>query len=323
MVDSQQLPLFSLEPQSVDDLDKRTPLVQTLPFFEQYLRQEGKSEHTIKAFLADIVLLGEHGGMETSLQAFQTPALNAFLNWMEHERGVPCSRKTYARRVTSLKVFFKWLRTIHVLAHDPAKLVVQRNQEAPLSYALTALEIQEAIRFSQTMRRKDGTDRRPQVLLTLLLETAIKKNEAMRLVVSDIHAEAEEPYIHIYQTAQNIYKERKILISQAWLAGFEQYKLQYQITEKVFTCTARNLEYILSDIGEGAGLPTRLSFEVLRWTSAVQDTRNGLDAETIREKLGLSRISWVETGRKVDQLVQAQLETERRHASPHTTQQPF
>jgi integrase/recombinase XerD len=77
----------------------------------------------------------------------------------------------------------------------------------------------------------------------------------MRLVVSDIHAEAEEPYIHIYQTAQNIYKERKILISQAWLAGFEQYKLQYQITEKVFTCTARNLEYILSDIGEGAGLP--------------------------------------------------------------------
>jgi hypothetical protein len=161
MVDSQQLPLFSLEPQSVDDLDKRTPLVQTLPFFEQYLRQEGKSEHAIKAFLADIVLLGEHGGMETSLQAFQTPALNAFLNWMEHERGVPCSRKTYARRVTSLKVFFKWLRTIHVLAHDPAKLVVQRNQEAPLSYALTALEIQEAIRFSQTMRRKDGTDRRP------------------------------------------------------------------------------------------------------------------------------------------------------------------
>ncbi|MGV2434754.1 MAG UNVERIFIED_CONTAM: hypothetical protein LVT10_07585 [Anaerolineae bacterium] len=66
-----------------------------------------------------------------------------------------------------------------------------------------------------------------------------------------------------------------------------------------------------------------MSFEVLRWTSAVQDTRNGLDAETIREKLGLSRISWVETGRKVDQLVQAQLEAERRHASPHTTQQPF
>ncbi|MFZ4828819.1 MAG: tyrosine-type recombinase/integrase [Phototrophicaceae bacterium] len=323
MVDSQQLPLFSLEPQAVDDLDKRTPLVQTLPFFEQYLRQEGKSEHTIKAFLADIVLLGEHGGMETALQAFQTPALNAFLNWMEHERGVPCSRKTYARRVTSLKVFFKWLRSINVLGHDPAKSVVQRNQEAPLSYALTTLEIQEAIRFSQTMRRKDETDTRPQVLLKLLLETAIKKNEAMRLVVSDIHREAEEPYLHIYQTAQNVYKERKIPISQEWLARFEQYKLQYRITEKVFTCTARNLEYILSDIGEGAGLPTRLSFEVLRWTSAVQDTRQGLDAETIREKLGLSRISWVETGRKVDQLLQAQLEAERRYASPHTTQQPF
>lgn len=324
MADSQQLPLFSLEPQSVDDLDKRTPLVQSLPFFENYLRQEGKSEHTIKAFLADIALLLEHGGMDTPLQAFQTPALNAFLKWMEHERGVPCSRKTYARRVTSLKVFFKWLRSINVLTHDPAKSLVQRNQEAPLSYALTATEIQEAMRFAQTMKRKDESDTRPHLLLKLLLETAIKKNEAMRLIVSDIHTDAEEPYLHIYQTSQHVYKERKILISQAWLAEFEQYKLQYQITEKVFTCTARNLEYILSDIGEGAGLPTRLSFEVLRWTSAVQDTRMGLDAETIREKLGLSRISWVETGRKVDQLVQAQLETERRHTLlPHPTQQPF
>ena len=72
------------------------------------------------------------------------------------------------------------------------------------------------------------------------------------------------------------------------------------------TCTARNLEYILSDLSTGADIPTKISFEVMRWTSAVRDARAGIDGESIREKLGLSRISWTETSRKIERLIEMQ-----------------
>ena len=55
---------------------------------------------------------------------------------MEHGRGVPCSRKTYARRVTTLKVFFKWLHEIGAIPHDPARAVLQRSGPAPLAVIL-------------------------------------------------------------------------------------------------------------------------------------------------------------------------------------------
>ena len=58
------------------------------------------------------------------------------------------------------------------------------------------------------------------------------------------------------------------------------------------------------------GLPDQVSFEMLRWTSAVRDTRAGVGDDIIREKLGLSPISWIETHAKIKKLVEQQLVAE-------------
>ncbi|MFN8371694.1 MAG: hypothetical protein U0694_02295 [Anaerolineae bacterium] len=70
---------------------------------------------------------------------------------------------------------------------------------------------------------------------------------------------------------------------------------QYQPRETIINCTARNLEYILEDIGKGADIGEKISFEMLRWTCAVRDYVSGMEPDLIREKLGLSPISWHET----------------------------
>ena len=76
----------------------------------------------------------------------------------------------------------------------------------------------------------------------------------------------------------------------------------------LFECTARNLEYVLDECAKRAGLPARiLSFEALRWTCAVRDLRGGMDQDTLRRKLGLSHISWVETSEKLRRLLSAPL----------------
>src|SRR5450432_1283710 len=125
--DNRQLPLFPSLPASEDDLNPHTRLRDAITLFQRHLLREGKSEHTVKSFTSDLQLLMEHGGDEMALGRFNTTDLNGFLDWMEHGRGVSCSRKTYARRVTTLKVFFKWLHEISAISYDPARPVLQRS----------------------------------------------------------------------------------------------------------------------------------------------------------------------------------------------------
>lgn len=298
-----QLPLFPSQPDDPKDINRKTPLGATFDLFRAYLGQEGKSEHTVKAFLADMTLLAEHTGAETPVAQYTTTNLNEFLHWMEFGRGVPCSRKTYARRVTSIKVYFKWLKQIGAIPHDPAQAVLQRSGPAPLSQVISREEEKSAILVAQGMKKGDDHDYRPEFLLLLLLETGIKKSEAGRLTAQDFdRSNPERPVVLIKHKSKNVYKERRIEVSARLVEVLDDYLAQYHPKEAVFTCTTRNLEYILTDIGEQAEIPFKLSFEVMRWTCAVRDYRAGMEEETIREKLGLSRTSWYETSAKIKRL---------------------
>jgi integrase/recombinase XerD len=274
---------------------------------------EGKSQHTIRAFVSDLLLLGEHVGLDMPLGVFTTAMLNDFLHWMEFERGVPCSRKTYARRVTSLKVFFKWLHELDVLAVDPAKPLLQRSGPAPLSDALNPQQIEACIQAARQMMRGDEIDTRPEFIFRLIVETGIKKSETARLTRADIDtSNRQRPVLIVRHDIKNIYKERRIELSQPLLRAYEAYLAQYRPSHHVFTCTTRNLEYILTDIGISAGVPFKLSFENLRWTMGVCDWRAGMSEDFIREKMGLSRPSWHETSSKIKQLLELQLRDESR-----------
>jgi site-specific recombinase XerD len=311
MSEIRQIPLF--QPATPEDLNRHSSLRDTVSLFQQYLLREGKSEHTIKAFTSDLQLLAEQSGEETAIGRYTTTMLNDFLIWLEHGRGVPCSRKSYARRVTTLKVYFKWLETIGAIPYDPAKPVLQRSGPAPLSEILSPAEIGDAITQARGMRKGDELDTRPEMLFRLVVDTGIKKSEAMRLTPQDIDRSNDPPILSIkHKSARDVYKERKIELDPEWVRLLDLYLSQYRPEDTIFDCTARNLEYILTDIGQGAGIPTKLSFEMLRWTCAVRDFRDGVDPDAIRDKLGLSEISWYETHNKIKKLAEQQTAEENR-----------
>lgn len=305
------MPLFPSQPGRPEEITRHTPLSATLELFEQHLRAEGKSVHTVTAFMGDLHLLVEFSRHDMPVGQYTTSGLNEFLHWMEYGRGVPCSRKTYARRVTTLKVYFKWLHHVGAIPHDPAQAVLQRSGPAPLSHVLTPEEVRAAIDFAQGMKKGEETDYRPEFLFRLLLETGIKKGEAARLKAEDVdRSNPRRPVLLIRHKARNVYKERRIEIDTELVKLLDLYLQQYHPRDAIFNCTARNLEYILTDVGEGAEIPFKLSFEVMRWTCAVRDARAGLEEELIREKLGLSRASWYETHSKIKQLLEQQLREE-------------
>ncbi len=304
MADDRQLPLFADNQQ----LTHRSPLSQAVAPFLIHLTSEGKSENTRRSFRSDLNLVSEFLGNDTPLDRINRKRLEEFLHWLEFGRGIPCSRKSYARRVTTLKVFFKWLHDTKIRKDDPAAALVQRSGPAPLQPVLADEEVDHLLRFSDGMRVANKPDTRPYLLFRLLIETGIKKSETVSLTRGSIEdRETDTPQIMVRYKRQNVFKERRLPISHDWLEALDEYLEQYEPDDNlIFDCTPRNLEYVLTDLAKAAGIETKTSFETLRWTCAVRDYRARMDMDNLREKMGLSEISWRETSQKIMKLASIQ-----------------
>jgi integrase/recombinase XerD len=290
---------------STAHLTTQTGLVQALTAWEIYLNDQGRSPHTVKAFLSDVRLLGETLPPDRTLGDITTNDLNNYLHWLEHERGVSCSPKTLARRVTSMKSFFRWLQKGGAILVDPAEKVVQHSVFSPIPEVLTDAEIEAVKLAADRYRRAVRPDARPYTLLALLLDTGIKKSECLGIHINhiDLSEKPGEPYVFIrYASPANRYKERKLTLSGDWVPAYEEYLAQYNPVDRLFPWSPRRLEYLLEDIGKEAGLTKHLSFDMCRWTSVLQDYLNNVEPEKIRQKLGISKIQWREVNLKLRQL---------------------
>ena len=285
-------------------LTPQTSLPSAINSWEIFLADKGRSPNTIKAFLSDVHILTQFLPEDTTLGKVTTADLNRYFEWMEKERDVPCSPKTLARRITATKSLFRWLHQFGVLSVDPAEKVAQRSAISPLPTVLTSQEYDAALLAADRHRRDRKPDARPYTLVYLLLTTGIKKSETLGIKLEHVELDAPNgPQIFIrYASPANRYKERKLTLPDDWIPAYNEYLVQYQPTEQLFRWSPRRLEYLLEDIGNEAGLTKHLSFDMCRWTCALNDYRAGEEPDKIRQKLGVSKIQWRELFIKLKQL---------------------
>ncbi len=274
--------------------------------FNDYMLRKGFSENTIKAFNNDLKIIAGFLGPDTRVAQVSTSDLNDFLYWLEHERGKPCSAKTLARRITTLKVYFSWLHGIGVLGTDPAEPVVQQPARPPLPEILRDDEVNRILSAARDMLwDRQRPDARPYLLVSLLMQTGMKKAEVARLLITDIDtSQPNAPEVTVrYSDEAHAHKNRSMALHASILQPLNQYLEQYKPKAFLFDCTPRNLEYVLEEVGVRAGIKRmQVGFESLRWTSAVRDFRMGMPEERLRLKMGLSKISWRETREKIHKL---------------------
>lgn len=328
---SEQLPLFSNPVKEAEPLlavpmtpagpkaarlTGNAPLKAAIVAWREYMEYELAandkfSMHTIKAFSGDLNLFAQFTGAGKNISQLTTRELESWLQWQRTSQK--CSPKTYARRVTSLKSFFRWLMQSQVVGKDPAAPLIQQSVLSPLPEYLTDEDVQKALEAAQRLRRAEPQsgqkpDLRPYVLFTLLLQTGIKKSECLTLIPNHVDlTNPDEPVLWIrYSDTKHRYKERKLKLDPAWVPAYREYLAQYEPRDKVFPWSPRRLEYLLEDITNAGDLTKHISFEMCRWTCAVRDARAGMDENLIRQKLGLSKIQWREIGMKLKRLVEGE-----------------
>jgi len=286
----------------------QTLLPPTINAWRIYLADQGNSPHTIKAFAADLLLLASYLPPDRTLASVSTTDINNFLHWLQTGRNVPCSPKSLARRITSIKAFFRWLHKNAVILTDPAEKVLQQSVISPLPIVLTADEVAALLEAANSHRRAAKPDARPYTLLSLLLETGLKKSETLAISLNHIDLQAPAgPVLFVrYASPQHRYKERKLPLSDAWVAAYHEYQSQYPLSDRLFPWSPRRLEYLLEDLSHEAGLDKHVSFDMCRWTCALSDWNSGMEHDKIRQKLGVSKIQWRELCMKLEKLSQSQ-----------------
>ena len=312
---TEQLPLFDPKTQVAPPLrgqpalDPATPLESAMAAWLDHLRRQDTSWHTLQAFSCDLNILLEYVDPKEPLDKVTTTQLNTFLDWMRNERGRPCSDKTYGRRVTSLKAFFRWATPLAELRADPSEAVLQLSVRSPLPEILTDEEVEKCLAAGEILRRGEKPDIRPFVLFKLLLDTGMKKVEVANLKKEHIDlSHPAEPFLFVrYPEKKDWPKERKLKLTPEWVEIYRDYLAEYAPKDTVFLWSVRKLELSLGEVGKAAGLDKSVSFDMMRWTCAVRGYKAKTEEDAIRRKLGLSPIQWRETGSRIRKLAEGEV----------------
>jgi len=302
-----QLPLFSTPPPEAAAtppaavkaaLGPNASLTAAILAWRDHLEREHSPQNTVKAFVGDLNLAAQFIGAFKNIGQVATRDLDNWLQWQRNQKK--CSPKTYARRVTSLKSFFRWLHQAGVLGIDPAAPLIQQSVLSPLPEILSEAEITQALAGAESLWRGKQANPAPYVLFSLLLRTGIKKGELLSLEPNHIDlSDPAAPVLWVrHKDTRHRYKERKLQLDPGWIPAYRAY-LDYRANyltrlqqgkkppkrlDSLFPWSPRRLEYWLQDISTASKLSKQISFDMCRWTCAVRDARAGYEQEKRQQR---------------------------------------
>ncbi len=286
-----------------------TRLDEALLAYARHLERRPISDNTRKAFWGDVNLFAHFvmtdGQPAPLLTSITSERIRAFIAHEENRKSAN-SPKSVERRLTSVKVFFRWLHECGYISVDPADSVPYKPLVDPLPEYLTEAQAAATLRAARQIASGTRRDTRPFAIIHLVLETGIKKSECLRLTRDDLDRDARRVWIH-YDKKHLKFKERQLPISGECVQALDLHLQRYQPRGRLFDCTGRNLEYIFNrKIAPLAGLEA-LTFEMLRWTCALRDYRAGaMDEEQLQYKYGLSALAWKEMEAKLARIVRSE-----------------
>jgi integrase/recombinase XerC len=166
-----------------------TALGDAVDSFERHLRLErNRSEHTVRAYVGDVVNLLEHAHR---LGARSVPdlQLSVLRSWLAKLRNDGAARTSLARRAASARAFTAWTVRTELTDHDAGALLVSPR---PYRTLPAVLATDEAVALAQARPPVEDSptaaagELRDQLVVELLYATGIRVAELVSLDVDDV-----------------------------------------------------------------------------------------------------------------------------------------
>jgi site-specific recombinase XerD len=266
-------------------------VLQSLPAYYAYLRSGDYSKYTPDDFTSDVKKFGLFV-KDKPLRAICPVDIQQWIG----ELKKALREKTVSRKISALTNYFSWLTNEQILAVNPAEAIRYNRVTSPLPDILFEEECQKLLATA-------SADPRSYLLVLLLLETGLKKEELFALQLTHFDfSNVYAPELWVKHAGKKVKKDRKLKLPAEMVAVFHDYVKRYRITDAVFPYTPRLVEMILTDTAKRAKIRKRVTAGILRDTCAVRQLRRGEGIERVLQRLGLSETTWEDAKVKYQKL---------------------
>jgi site-specific recombinase XerD len=301
---AEQMPLFRRkvgmggilsQPVKVTPPTAEATVLSTIPAYYFYLQSAGYSKYTPADFCGDVRLFSKFV-REKKLKDIMASDIHQWIAYLKSPTGGKRTAKTVSRKITALQNFFLWLVHEKVLAGNPMQDIHARKIISPLPEILFESECEQLLKAA-------SSDVRLYLMLLILLETGIKKEELLTLRVSHFDLSNKyAPEVWIRHTGEKVKKDRKLKLPPELTPAFSAYVAEFGISDTLFPYTPRFMELLIAEGAKRAGVTKRVTAQILRDTCAVRLLRRGEPMEQVLTKLGLSPSTWEDAKEKYERL---------------------
>ena len=269
-----------------------------LKSFLDYLTYErAYSPQTIKSYQSDVekffaFLLHEDINMDEV-------DIVIIRNFLTEELNANVSKRSCKRRLSSLKLFYKYCLKKGFVTTNPFEFVLYPKTDKKYPRFLYEEQIQEILKLNK--EREDPLVLRDQAILEVLYYCGLRASELVNIEIQDL--QLKKRFVRILGKGN---KERIVPFTKECAETVEKYfnelrpvllRKNMEPTTAVFLnntghkLTTRGLEYILDHIEEKIGMFVGLHPHILRHSFATHLLENGADIRVIQELLGHESIN--------------------------------
>lgn len=269
--------------------------------FNQYLLSERLySEHTAQAYQRDLEefvdFLESSGGVDFKALSYQDVRL--YVSYLTEKQ---LARTTIARKLSSLRSFFKFTMQQGWTDTNPMELIQYRSKASRLPEFFYEQEMNSILDAAK--QDEDESAVRNIALLELLYATGIRVSECCDLRVSQLNTEIQMVRVigkgnkeriipvgdHAIQAIQTYQRElRPSLLAKIVESPYQDYLF---LSDKGKPLTSAQVRTILNRIVERQGLNLKIHPHKMRHTFATHLLNNGADMRSVQELLGHVNLS--------------------------------
>ncbi len=272
-------------------------MLTILNSFVAYMEVEKNlSKNTVKSYKRDITQFCnflQKLNQETKINKVNSLYIKKWIIDLSLSKN---SKKTLARKVSSLKSFFKFAQKKDILSNNPTEMIKPPKIESKLPKYLNVDEVFSVIEINPDPNTYQSV--RDTAMLELLYSSGLRVSELTGITINDINFDLE-----IIKVKGKGNKERIVPVGKKALDAINEYlKIRKNLKMPVNTShlflnkygkplSPRTVQNLMVKRRLSTGIRTDATPHTLRHTMATHLLESGADLRSIQEMLGHSSLS--------------------------------
>ncbi len=279
-------------------MEKTLAITEYIKDYLKYLnRKKHFSQNTIIVYIKDIEKLVSFGQDKNIKNIVDNNFLRKYIVFLIEKKY---SERTIARKISSIRGFFKYLVREGIIENNPAEYLQTPKIKNKLPNFLFFDEIRILLSSVKTDSPKDIRDK---AILEIMYGTGLRVSELTNLKISNINE--NENTMKVLGKGS---KERILPLSYPVLKSMKKYKeIRTKIPKKAYQNNTDNEHFFINCFGtklstrsvrrivnhymDVAGLNKKISPHVFRHTFATHLLNGGADLRSVQEMLGHENLS--------------------------------